>query len=196
MKTFKRLFAACCTAALLYGCDQGISGDLQKGQPAPRLPTKTLADVHGDLSKITTYRQPDPRMYQCSLDKALKVGKPIVLEFATPGHCTVCDGQLQEITALIDKYHDRVQFLHMDQYMNPEAFIAYGVKGDPWTFIIDNKGIVRFQRAGSMLYQEFDIAIQDMLKNEGPAPASADPAACDAHAAVAPVAAASHATRG
>jgi thiol-disulfide isomerase/thioredoxin len=184
MKRFICLFAASCIVASLLGCDQSMTGGLQKGQPAPLLPTKTLADVNGDLSKITTYRQPDPRMYQYSLDKALKMGKPIVLEFATPGHCTVCDGQLQEVTALIDKYHDRVLFLHMDQYMNPEAFIAYGVKGDPWTFIIDNKGVVRFQRAGSMLYQEFDMAIEDVLKNEGPPPAvSTAPAAANAPAA-------------
>ncbi len=172
MRLFPRLLAACCAAVLLHGCDQNMTGGLQKGLPAPRLATKNLHDVNGDMSKLTTYRQPDPRMYQYSLDEALKLGKPIVLEFATPGHCTVCDGQLQEVKALIDKYHDQVLFLHMDQYMNPEAFIAYGVKGDPWTFIIDNKGIVRFARPGSMLYGEFDLAIRDVLKNEGdPVPA-------------------------
>lgn len=161
------LIVVCGAALTLYGCNENLAGGLRKGEPAPHLATKTLADVNGDLSKITTYRQPDPRMYQYSLDKALTMGKPIVLEFATPGHCTVCDGQLQEVKALIDKYQGQVLFLHMDQYMNPEAFIAYGVKGDPWTFIIDNKGVVRFQRPGSMLYGEFDLAIQDVLKNEG-----------------------------
>jgi len=186
MKQSMRLLAFCCALLLLYGCDANMSGDLRKGQRAPRLPTKTLADVGGDLSKITTYREPDPRMYQYSLDKALAMRKPIVLEFATPGHCTVCDGQLQELTALIDKYHDQVLFLHMDQYMNPEAFIAYGVKGDPWTFIIDNKGIVRFQRAGSMLYQEFDMAIQKVLAEEGPPPAAATAAHAPAPAPAAP----------
>ncbi len=167
MKLLTPLLVLCVAAMLLQGCDQGMTGGLQKGQPAPLLATKNLKDVNGDMSKLTTYRQPDARMYQYSLDQALKMGKPIVLEFATPGHCTVCDGQLQELKALIDKYHDRVLFLHMDQYMNPEAFIAYGVKGDPWTFIIDNKGIVRFERPGSMLYGEFEFAIQDVLKNEG-----------------------------
>ncbi len=167
MKLGIRLVAVCCAALLLHGCDQNMTGGLRKGEAAPRLATKTLADVNGDMSKITTYRQPDPRMYQYSLDKALATGKPIVLEFATPGHCTVCDGQLQELKALIDKYNGRVVFLHMDQYMNPEAFIAYGVKGDPWTFIIDSKGVVRFQRPGSMLYGEFDLAIQDVLTKQG-----------------------------
>lgn len=190
MKLYTRLIAVCCAALFLHGCNANMSGDLAKGQAAPLLPTKTLADVHGDLSRITTYREPDPRMYKYSLDKALKMHKPIVLEFATPGHCTVCDGQLQELTALINKYDkngERVLFLHMDQYMNPEAFIAYGVKGDPWTFIIDNKGIVRFQRAGSMLYQEFDMAIQKVLDEEGPPPPpEAATAAASAPTAAAP----------
>ena len=159
-----RLILAGITAFLLSACDDNLAGGLKKGEAAPRLPTKTLADVHGDMSKITTYRQPDPRMYQYSLDQALAMGKPIVLEFATPGHCTVCDGQLQRLKALMEKYQTQVLFLHMDQYENPEAFIAYHVKGDPWTFIIDEKGVVRFQRPGSMLYGEFEMAIEDVLK--------------------------------
>lgn len=155
--------AVCCIALSLAGCDDQLAGGLKKGEAAPRLPTKTLADVHGDMSRITTYRQPDARMYQYSLDKALALGKPIVLEFATPGHCTVCDGQLQIVKALLEKYQTKVLFLHMDQYENPEAFKAYRVEGDPWTFIIDDKGIVRFQRAGSMLYGELDMAIKKVL---------------------------------
>lgn len=165
MKLALRLIlAALLAASFLSACDDNLAGGLRKGEAAPRLPTKTLADVGGDMSRMTTYRQPDPRMYQYSLDKALAMGKPIVLEFATPGHCTVCDGQLQRLKALMDKYQGQVLFVHMDQYENPEAFIAYHVKGDPWTFIIDDKGIVQFQRPGSMLYGEFEMAIQDVLK--------------------------------
>lgn len=156
----------CCLALALAGCDENLAGGLRKGEAAPRLPTKTLADVGGNMSKITTYRQPDPRMYQYSLDKALALGKPIVLEFATPGHCTVCDGQLQILKALMEKYQNQVLVLHMDQYENPEAFIAYRVKGDPWTFVIDSNGIVRFQRAGSLLYGEMEMAIKSVLPAE------------------------------
>lgn len=163
MKRWAVVAVICSMVLALSGCDDRLAGGLKKGEAAPRLQTKTLADVHGDLSRITTYRQPDARMYQYSLDKALALGKPIVLEFATPGHCTVCDKQLQVVKALLEKYQSEVLFLHMDQYENPEAFRAYHVEGDPWTFVIDNKGIVRFQRAGSMLYGELDSAIKDVL---------------------------------
>ncbi len=149
---------------LMTGCLEGPEGTLRVGSEAPALRTKYLLDVGGDLSRLTTYRYPDERMYQYSLDEAIALGKPIVLEFATPAHCTVCDKQLQILKAMIAKYGDDVIFLHMDQYKNPEAFIAYNVKGDPWTFIIDGSGVVQFKQAGRMLYSELDIRIRRILE--------------------------------
>ena len=136
---------------------------LKMGEIAPPVHTKTLADVGGDISRITTYRQPDERMYQHSVDQALASGKPILLEFATPAHCTNCDRQLQMIKSLLDKYQGKVIFIHLDQYTNPEAYRAYGVPGDPWTFAIDRRGVVRFEQAGGMLYSELNDAVQSAL---------------------------------
>lgn len=146
---------------LLAGCD--VSPSVKVGQVAPSLQTKTLADVGNDLSQITTYRYPDQRMYQYSLDEALRQGKPVVLEFATPGHCTVCDKQLQMLKGLLTKYESDVIFLHMDQYKNPEAFKAFRVIGDPWTFVIDRQRVVQFKQAGRMLYGELDSTIARIL---------------------------------
>jgi hypothetical protein len=143
------------TASLvLGGCD--VASSVRVGSPAPAVKTKTLRDVDGDLSRITTYRYPDERMYQYSIDEALAMHRPILLAFATPGHCTVCDAQLQMLKGIITKYGDRVIFMHMDQYRNPEAFTAFRVQGDPWTFVIDANGIVRFKRPGRMLFNEVD----------------------------------------
>jgi thiol-disulfide isomerase/thioredoxin len=167
-------------ALALAGCDNnaGYGGSfrgLKIGKPAPSLATKTLADVGGDLSRITTYRQPDPRMYEYSVDKALAEGRPILLEFATPGHCTPCDEQLQVAKALLDKYQGRVVFIHVDQYQNPQAYKAYRVMGDPWTFAIDSQGIVRVQNAGKMLYGEMENAILQILPSPGAPAAPAVP---------------------
>lgn len=136
---------------------------LTVGEKAPSLKTKTLDDVGGDFSRITSYRYPDARMYQLSIDEALSTGKPIVLEFATPGHCTVCDKQLQMLKGLLTKYEDDVIFLHMDQYQNPEAFKAFQIMGDPWTFVIDPSNVVRFKQAGRMLYGELEAEIRRVL---------------------------------
>ena len=135
-------------------------GSVSVGEISPAIKTKTLADVDGDFNRITTYRYPDKRMYRYSLDEALAMKKPILLEFATPGHCTVCDKQLQMIKGLLAKYEGKVLFLHMDQYQNPEAFIAFGVIGDPWTYVIDADKVVRFKQPGRMLYGELDAQLQ------------------------------------
>ncbi len=138
-------------------------GKLKVGAAAPVVKTKKLQDVGGDMSKLTTYRYPDERMYQYSIDEALALGKTVVVEFATPGHCTVCDKQLQMLKAMINKYGDKVVFLHMDQYKNPQAFTAFQVKGDPWTFIVDKNGVVRFKQAGRILYGELDYHIGEVV---------------------------------
>jgi thiol-disulfide isomerase/thioredoxin len=164
-----RALAPALALMVLSACDNqaqqshNSSLTLKLGEVAPRVHTKTLADVDGDVSRITTYRQPDERMYQYSVDQALASGKPILLEFATPAHCTPCDRQLQMIKSLLQKYQGKMIFIHMDQYNNPEAYKAYRVPGDPWTFVIDGRGVVRFQQAGSMLYNELENAIQSAL---------------------------------
>ena len=164
-----RALAPALALMVLSACDNqaqqshNSSLTLKLGEVAPRVHTKTLADVDGDISRITTYRQPDERMYQYSVDEALASGKPVLLEFATPAHCTPCDRQLQMIKSLLQKYQGKMIFIHMDQYDSPEAYKAYHVPGDPWTFVIDRRGVVRFQQAGSMLYNELENAIQSAL---------------------------------
>ncbi|MFP5344088.1 MAG: TlpA family protein disulfide reductase [Gammaproteobacteria bacterium] len=147
----------CAAALLLAGCNSGSR--VKVGQQAPSIATKTLADVGGDFGKITTYRHPDARMYQYSLDQALKTGKPLVLAFATPGHCTPCDQQLQMLKAMLNKYQDRVLFLHLDQYQNPQAFKAFGVMGDPWTYVVDQRGTVRYVEAGRVMFGELEAQL-------------------------------------
>jgi thiol-disulfide isomerase/thioredoxin len=154
-------------ALLLAACESPRT--VTVGSVAPSLVTKTLEDVGGDLSLITTYRYPDERMYQYSLEGALTMGKPIVLEFATPAHCTVCDKQLQMLKAIMEKYDSEVIFMHMDQYRNPEAFIAFHVIGDPWTFVIDANGVVQFRQAGRILYNEMDAVLSRVLSMQNQA---------------------------
>ena len=161
---YKSIMVLLCGALMSCSMDDG---SMKVGMTAPSLPTKTLADVGGDFSRITTYRYPDERMYQYSLDDALLANKTIVLEFATPGHCTVCDKQLQMLKAILQKYENDVLFLHMDQYQNPEAFKAFGVIGDPWTYVIDADQKVVYKQAGRMLYSELDAIVAALVKKQG-----------------------------
>jgi len=162
-RKFSRIILVAGITAVVSGCLSISETTLRVGEQAPSLKTKTLADVDGDFSRITTYRYPDERMYQYSIDDALTQGKPVIVEFATPGHCTVCDKQLQVLKGILNKYESEIIIVHMDQYQNPEAFIEYKVTGDPWTFVIDKDQNVTFKRAGRLLYGEIDIALKSLL---------------------------------
>jgi len=157
--------ALCIT--LLASCDVGGGGVFSIGQSVTPLRTKTLADVGGDMSKLTSYRYPDPRMYQMSFDDALKTGKPVVMEFATPGHCTQCDKQLQMLKVLMDQYGKDIIFLHMDQYYNPEAYDAFQVRGEPWTFVINGQGKVNYIAPGRVLYSELMPILKQVVAGDG-----------------------------
>ena len=54
----------------------------------------------------------------------------------------------------------------MDQYQNPEAFKAFGVIGDPWTYVIDSSKVVRYKQPGRMLYGELDMIISGIIKEQ------------------------------
>ncbi len=156
----RRRPAALALALALAGCGGDFSvgggGVMLEGKPAPAVHTAKLSDVGGDMAKLTSYRYPDPGMYRYSFDEALGLHKPIVLEFATPAHCTQCDQQLQLLKVLMKKYGDKVIFLHMDQYYNPQAYTAFQVRGEPWTFVVDASGKVERVFPGRTLYQELD----------------------------------------
>ena len=57
------------------------------GDPAPSVKTPTLADVGGDVAKISSDPTPVKRFYETSEDAALAAKKPFVLIFATPKFC-------------------------------------------------------------------------------------------------------------
>lgn len=158
----KIAIGAALLSVLIAGCGKP-EGLLSVGHAAPSVKTRSLIDVGGDMSRLTTYRYPDERMYQYSIDDALKLKKTVVIEFATPGHCTVCDKQLQMLKAMIAKYGNDVVFLHMDQYMNPQAFKTFKVQGDPWTFVVDSAGTVRYKQSGRLLFGELDGMLGQIL---------------------------------
>ena len=90
------------------------------GQPAVSAKTLTVKDVP-DLSQISSGTNPDPAMYQISLDQALKNGKPTALLFATPAFCktATCGPSLSVMQGLRKQYGDKVNFIHVEVYKYP-----------------------------------------------------------------------------
>ncbi|MDZ4719373.1 MAG: thioredoxin family protein [Roseiflexaceae bacterium] len=90
------------------------------GQPAISAKTLTVRDVP-ELKQLTSGADPDPALYQISLDDALKGGKPTAVLFATPNFCrtATCGPSVTVLSQLQKKYGDRMQFIHTEVYRFP-----------------------------------------------------------------------------
>lgn len=133
------------------------------GQQAPSVQTLTLADVGGDVRRISTDTNPDSSMYQTSVKDALARHEPFVLVFATPAFCQsrVCGPTLDRVKK-VKATEPGVTFINVEPYeltwkngsLQPAldasgqlapvaATRAYGLLVEPWIFVVDRDGIVR-----------------------------------------------------
>ncbi|MBI5970400.1 MAG: hypothetical protein HY884_04530 [Deltaproteobacteria bacterium] len=104
------------------------------------------------------------------LEDANREGKVIVLMLGFPDHCPWCDRMDRYIYAMMKdtkNFNNRVFFLqkqieHAKMIVPPPEGVrlkeAYGVQGQPWLFIIDKSGHVRF------IYKVF-AASEDIKEN-------------------------------
>jgi hypothetical protein len=130
------------------------------GAPAPSVRTPTLADVGGDVKKISSDPNPDPSLYGESVDQALAAREPFVLAFATPAFCksAECGPTLDMVKAAIkanpirginvEPYqltwtNGRLQAVVQNgDFVPVEATNAYGIPTEPWIFVIGASGHV------------------------------------------------------
>ena len=130
------------------------------GAAAPSVKTLTLADVGGDVRKISSDPNPDPSLYGESVDQALAAHEPFVLAFATPAFCTSaeCGPTLDMVKAAVkanpirainvEPYqltwtNGRLQpVLQGGNFVPVDATNAYGIPTEPWIFVIGASGRV------------------------------------------------------
>jgi hypothetical protein len=90
---------------------------LRPGDAAPSVKTPTLADVGGDVAKISTDANPVKRFYENSIDASLAAKKPFVVAFATPKFCrtATCGPTLDKIKP-IAAAHLELTFINVEPY--------------------------------------------------------------------------------
>jgi hypothetical protein len=132
------------------------------GDPAPSVDTPTLADVGGDVAKISTDANPVKRFYETSEADALAAKKPFVLIFATPKFCksTVCGPTLDKLKPVATA-HPQMTFINVEPYklqvtdgqLQPvldaqnnlvaaEATDAFKLSSEPYVFLVGADGKV------------------------------------------------------
>ena len=146
------------------------------GDPAPRSAQTVLRDVR-DIVEIDSSNPPHPEMHEKTIAEALDTGKPVVIAFATPAFCTsrICGPVVDEvIVPLLEKYGGQVEFVHVEPYdldtarsggglVGVPALLEWGIRTEPWVFVVDAQGKVASKFEGIMTEFEVDAAIQQVL---------------------------------
>lgn len=130
------------------------------GDAAPAVTTLTLADVGGDVRRISTDPTPDPAFYETSIDDALAATEPFLIAFITPGFCksAQCGPTMEVVKAAVKAAPIRVvaiepyQLVYQDGRLQPilqdgnfvpvEAATVYGIPTEPWLFVVGADGTI------------------------------------------------------
>ncbi len=150
------------------------------GDPAPSVKTPTLADVGGDVAKISTDTNPVKRFYETSEADALAAKKPFVLIFATPKFCqtATCGPTLDKVKPIAAAHPD-VTFINVEPYqltdasgsLQPvlttdnqlipvEATTAFKLQSEPYVFVVDSTGKVSASFELVFSPEELDAAVK------------------------------------
>ena len=133
------------------------------GDPAPASDSATLADVDGDITRISTDDEPVKAFYETSISDALAANEPFVVAFATPKFCQTqqCGPTLDRVKP-IAAAHPEVTFINVEPYqlevvdgqlqpvltgeppqLTPVPSVdEWGLLSEPWVFVVDRNGIV------------------------------------------------------
>ena len=143
------------------------------GTPAPRSRNRVASDV-SELKLIDSSEPPDPRLHQTRIADAIAQGKPQVIVFATPRHCTsrVCGPVVDVVRTLIPIHGDRVVFIHEEiwesgslQRFSPTVE-EWNLRSEPWIFVVDGTGMVRARFEGLTTRRELEAALKLVLTPE------------------------------
>jgi hypothetical protein len=153
---------------------QGTTPPVGGRVPASDSPTGSgKALVH-----ITTDPHPDPRFYSVSIAQAVHSHRPFVVVFATPKYCTseLC-GPMLDVAKHVSKRFPHMTFIHVEIYQLPRdghlpavptslpestAVREWGLRSDPWTFVVDNHGRVAAKFEGTVTPGELAAAINQV----------------------------------
>ncbi len=131
------------------------------GDAAPSVRTPTLAEVAGDVAKISTDPNPDKRFYETSEATALAGKEPFVLIFATPKFCqsATCGPTLDRMKP-VAAAHPELTFINVEPYklklvdgqlqpvlsngqlVTVEATDAFRLSSEPYVFVVGSDGTV------------------------------------------------------
>lgn len=140
----------------------------------PAIAAETRTHPEHDLSVISSDPDPDPRLYELSLDDALGNGQATVVAFATPAFCqTASCGPTLEVVKDVMGDHPDLNFVHVEIYSDLDAAAggrleivpaveAWGLPSEPWVFVVDSEGTVTARFEGATGADELRRALENV----------------------------------
>jgi len=140
---------------------QPTSSVIAVGDKGPASDSPTLADVGGDVAKISTDPSPVDAFYETSIADAVAAKEPFVVAFATPKFCVSqqCGPTLDRLKPIAAR-HPGVTVINVEPYqlewtdgqlqpvltndqLTPAAATTdWRLPTEPWVFVVDGNGIV------------------------------------------------------
>ena len=153
------------------------------GDAAPSVKTPTLADVGGDVAKISSDPKPVARFYETSEADALAAHKPFVLVFATPKFCqTATCGPTLDRLKPVAAAHPQMTVINVEPYeltfangslqpvltggnLTPvPATLAFRLSTEPYVFVVGADGKVSASFELVFSTDEIEAAISQVEK--------------------------------
>ena len=145
------------------------------GEQALSTSSRTRTDVDS-LAELTSDPNPEPGLYALSFDEALAMPRPLLLAFATPAFChsRTCAPVLESVKAVWRSFADEISGIHVEVFENPqepsrlaesEAFAAWRLPSEPWVFVIDRDGRIRYSFEGAVTEAELRSAVEWVIQD-------------------------------
>jgi hypothetical protein len=158
------------------------------GDPAPASEQQTLATA-ASIDDIDTSYPPRNAMHNITVAEALRIGKPLVIAFATPAFCQtrtcapVMDLVMDPLHA---RYGDKAIFIHIEPYeLGPlrqsnvqqpvRATQEWRLRSEPWVFVVGRDGRIAGKFEGIMAVDEVEQVLQQAIAAPAPTPRATPP---------------------
>ena len=154
--------------AALAGCGEDAGRSVLRakvgvGDLAPRSNNRTVTDPASWHRVSTMDTKVD--LYRWEIADLLDRGKPFLVVFGTPQHCTMCVDQIVRVQIMQEKHGDRFAFIHVDGYKDNAVWVEWGVTGEPWTYMVDGRGKVAKVFPGQTEIALLEDEMQRLLKD-------------------------------
>jgi len=122
-----------------------------------------------DPATVTTAEPPDTELLQTTVAAAMAAKRPFVVTFSTPAYCQTrtCGPVVQVVQSVAKDWQSKgVDFIHIEIYKDNDPANGtnqwveeWNLKSEPFTFVVDDTGVVQARFEGAFSAAELDAAV-------------------------------------